>query len=176
MAVIGAGVVGALVAWLAARIPGTETTLVDIEPARAALAERLGVPFASPDDAPSEADIVVEASGSGAALAHALGLAGFEATVLSLGWYGDAKPSLPLGEAFHSRRLRIVSSQVGAVATSRRARWSHARRLAKVMDLLADPALDALISGESRFDDLPDVMPRILGAAGGVLCNRIRYD
>jgi threonine dehydrogenase-like Zn-dependent dehydrogenase len=174
--VLGAGVVGALVAWLAGRLPGTEVTLADVDPSRAALAQRLGLSFAAPEDAPREADIVVEASGSGTALAHGLGLAGFEATVLALGWYGEARPALPLGEAFHSRRLRIVSSQVGAVAAARRARWSHARRLAKVMDLLRDPALDAFFSGECRFDDLADVMPRILRSAAGVLCHRVRYD
>ncbi len=174
--VVGAGVVGALVARLAGRIPGAEVTLVDIEPGRAALARRLGVGFAPPEAAPGEADLVVEASGSAAALARCLELAGFEATVLALGWYGDARPALPLGEAFHSRRLKLVASQVGAVAERRRARWSHARRLAKVMDLLADPVLDALFSGESRFADLPAAMPHILDAGSAVLCHRVRYD
>lgn len=173
--VLGAGVVGCLTAWLAARIPGTRVTLCDVAPHRRAVADALGVAFAAPEDAPGEADVVVEASGHPAALGHALELAGYEATVLCLSWYGTAPVSLPLGEAFHSRRLRLVSSQVGGVAPARRARRSHAERLATALDLLADPALDALISGESAFADLPAVMPRLADPSSDVLCHRIRY-
>lgn len=174
--VLGAGVVGCLVAHLAAGIPGARVVLCDVAPGRRAVAEALGLAFADPEDAPGDADLVVEASGHPAALARALELAGFEATVLCLSWYGDAAVPLPLGEAFHSRRLRLLSSQVGAVSASRRARRSHAERLAAALDLLADPALDALISGESAFAELPDVMPRLLAPDSDVLCHRIRYD
>lgn len=174
--VLGAGVVGCLVAYLAARIPGCRVTLCDITAARRDVAQALGVGFAAPEDAPGDADLVVEASGHPAALARALELAGFEATVLCLSWFGDATVPLPLGEAFHSRRLRLVSSQVGTVSPVRRARRSHADRLATALALLADAALDALVSGESAFADLPQTMRRLTGPGGGdVLCHRIRY-
>ncbi|GAA0603112.1 zinc-binding alcohol dehydrogenase [Caenispirillum bisanense] len=176
--VLGAGVVGCLVARLAAQVPGVRVTLADPAPGRRAVAERLGLSFCPPQEAPGDADLVVEASGNPAALETALALAGTEATVLCLSWYGDAAVTLPLGEAFHSRRLRLLSSQVGAVAPARRPRRSHADRLATALHLLAaDPALDALISGEDAFADLPRVMPRLLApeAAGSVLCHRIRY-
>jgi 2-desacetyl-2-hydroxyethyl bacteriochlorophyllide A dehydrogenase len=174
--VLGAGVVGSLTAWLAHGLPGSEVTLVDADDARAAVAAALGVPFATPDATAGGADLVVEASGAPAALAQALALAGTEATILVLGWYGDARVPLPLGEAFHSRRLRLVGSQVGAVAPAQRPRWSRARRLAKALELLADPVPDALISGESAFVSAPQDLPRVLRAGAGTLCHRIRYD
>src|SRR6185437_5324565 len=142
IAVVGAGVVGCCVAALAARVPGTQVELIDIDPARAALAASLGCRFARPEAATPEADLVIHCSGSAAGLATALRLAGFEATVLELSWYGAGDVAAPLGEAFHSRRLSLRSSQVGAVATAQRARWSHRRRLALALDLLADPVFD----------------------------------
>jgi threonine dehydrogenase-like Zn-dependent dehydrogenase len=175
IAVVGAGVLGALVAWLAGRIPGADVTLVDIAPARADLARALGVRFALPESAPDNCDLVVHASASGAGLATALRLAGLEATVLELSWYGAGEVPVPLGGAFHSRRLRLISSQVGSIAPSHRARWDYRRRLTAALALLADPVLDALIAPAIAFDDLPARLPDILGPAGGVLCQRIDY-
>jgi threonine dehydrogenase-like Zn-dependent dehydrogenase len=175
IAVVGAGVVGALAARLAAKIPGTEVTLVDIDPTRRALAGKLGIGFAPPEAAPENCDLVIHASASAAGLATALRLAGTEATVLELSWYGAGDVPVPLGAAFHSRRLRLISSQVGMVAASHRARWSHPRRRAAALALLDDPALDALLAPAVSFHDLPARLPAILEPAGGVLCQLIRY-
>jgi threonine dehydrogenase-like Zn-dependent dehydrogenase len=175
IAVVGAGTVGALAARLAARLPGAEVTLVDIEPARRELAEQLGLGFALPDAAPEDCDLVIHASASAAGIATALRIAGTEATVLELSWYGAGEIPVPLGAAFHSRRLRLVSSQVGMVAASHRPRWSHRRRAAAAVALLDDPALDALIAPAIAFHDLPARLPAILEPAGGVLCQLIRY-
>src|SRR5664280_1743707 len=136
IAIVGAGVVGSLVAYLCGRLPGAEVTLVDINPARAELAQILGVGFAKPETAKGDCDLVVHASGNAAGLGTALALAGEEATVLELSWYGDAPVAAPLGGAFHSRRLRLVSSQVGRIAPSHRPRWTHGRRLAAALALL----------------------------------------
>lgn len=174
IAVVGAGVVGALAAWLCARLPGAEVTLVDVNPRRADLAVALGCGFATPDRAPVDCDLVIHASGTGAGLGVALEAAGFEATVVEASWYGDRVVELALGTGFHSRRPRLVSSQVGAVAPSRRPRWTHRRRLETALALLADPVLDALISGETAFDDLPARYGAILDDPG-TLCHRIRY-
>jgi len=176
IAVVGAGVVGCCVAALAARVPGTQVELIDIDPARAALAASLGCRFARPEAATPEADLVIHCSGSAAGLATALRLTGFEATVLELSWYGAGDVAAPLGEAFHSRRLSLRSSQVGAVATAQRARWSHRRRLALALDLLADPVFDRLITGDSAFDDLPQAMARLARDPGGALCHLVRYS
>jgi threonine dehydrogenase-like Zn-dependent dehydrogenase len=175
LSVIGAGVVGCLVAGLAARLPGTEVELIDLDPGRASLAARLGTRFAVPDAAALERDLVIHASGSPAGLGLALGLAGFEATILELSWYGDKPVPLPLGEAFHSRRLVLRSSQVGAVAPAQRPRWTHRRRLALALSLLEDPLFDALLTGETPLDGLPRTMARLAAEPGGTLCHRITY-
>ena len=174
--VIGGGTVGCLVAWLAARIPGCEVQLVDLNPARARVAQALGVSFALPADAAREADLVVHASGSPEGLTLGLDLAGVEATVVEMSWFGDRQVSLPLGGAFHSKRLTIRSSQVGQISPVQRPRWDTRRRMAQALSLLSDDTLDVLITGESRFDDLPDVMAQVVDSPGGVLCHRITYE
>jgi len=175
VAVVGGGVVGCLVAWLAGRIPGCRVELVDTSEERAAIASRLGVRFATPDRATPEADLVFHASGAPGGLATALRLAAFEAVVVELSWYGVRAVPAPLGEAFHSRRLTLRSSQVGAVAASQRSRWTHRRRMALALALLADPCLDALITGESPFEALPEVMAGLARGPGPTLCHRIAY-
>jgi Zn-dependent alcohol dehydrogenase len=173
--VIGAGTVGSLVAWIAGRIAGCDVELVDVNPARAAIARVLGVGFALPDAARSGADVVVHASGSPAGLQLALRIAGFEATIVEMSWYGDQVVAAPLGEAFHARRLTLKSSQVGSIAASQRARWDARRRMRLALSMLADPALDALITGESAFDDLPQVMAQLANAPGNAIFHRIKY-
>jgi threonine dehydrogenase-like Zn-dependent dehydrogenase len=174
--VIGGGTVGCLVAWLAARTPGCDVQLVDRNVHRAEVAKALGVSFADAAGAMRDADVVIHASGSPEGLPLALDVAGAEATVVEMSWFGDRQVVLPLGGAFHSRRLRIVSSQVGRVAPDQRARWDTRRRMALALSLLGDASLDVLVTGESRFDELPDVMARLAQAPGDVLCHRIRYN
>ena len=175
IAVVGAGVVGALIAALAARLPGASVELVDIDPRRRDLAPALGCRFAPPAQAAGEVDLVFHASGTAAGLGTALALAGFEATVVELSWYGDQAVAVPLGEAFHAQRLRLISSQVGSVATARRARRSHRDRLSLALELLRDAAFDRLFTGESRFEALPDTMARLAAAPDGALCEVVRY-
>jgi threonine dehydrogenase-like Zn-dependent dehydrogenase len=174
--VVGAGTVGCLVAWLAARIPGCEVQLVDVNPNRAAIARALGVPFADPGTAAGDADVVVHASGNPSGLELALRLAGLEAAVVEMSWFGDRAATLELGGAFHARRLTILSSQVGRVAPAQRARWDSGRRMQLALALLRYPSLDALITGESAFGELPAVMKRLADDPGDTLCHRIRYS
>ncbi|MFE9923410.1 zinc-binding alcohol dehydrogenase [Streptomyces sp. NPDC005774] len=174
IAVVGGGMVGSSVAALLARFPGVRVQLVDADPARAKTAEALGVGFALPADALGGCDLVVHASATEQGLARSLELLSAEGTVIELSWYGDRKVSLPLGEDFHSRRLVIRSSQVGTVSPARPGR-SYADRLALALDLLADPALDALITGESQFAELPALMPRLASGEVPALCHLVRY-
>ena len=175
IAVVGAGIVGCCVARLLAGIPGARVQLVDVNPARAAVAEALGVGFATPEAALGECDMVVHASATEAGLARSLELLAVEGTLLELSWYGDRRVSVPLGEAFHSRRLVVRSSQVGMVAPARRTRRSHGDRLALALRLLADPAFDALIAGECEFAELPAVMPRLATGEPPELLHRVGY-
>ena len=175
VAVVGAGTVGCLVAWLAARIAGSEVELIDVDERKRAAARALGVPFRTPAAARRDADVVVHTSATAAGLAAALELAAFEATVTELSWYGDESPAVPLGGAFHSRRLTLKSSQVGAIAAAQRSRWSHARRMELVMRLLAFAELDTLVTGESPFEELPAVLARLATSPGYTLTHRIVY-
>ncbi len=174
VAVVGAGTVGCLAAWMAKRA-GCEVQLVDIRPARSLIALALGVGFAQPADATPAADVVMHCSGSPQGLDLSCRLAGFESTVVELSWYGTTVVPLPLGEAFHAQRLQLRSSQVGHVAASQRARWSTRRRMQFALSLLTDPALDTLITGESSFAALPAAMAQLAASPGDTLCHRIRY-
>ncbi|MEU5696763.1 zinc-binding alcohol dehydrogenase [Actinosynnema sp. NPDC020468] len=172
IAVVGGGMVGCAVAGVLAGFPGARVQLVDLDPGRAEVARELGVGFASPRDALGGCDLVVHASASEAGLRTALGLLADEGVVVELSWYGDRSVSVPLGGAFHSRRLTVRGSQVGRVARPDR---TYAQRSGLALDLLADPRFDALITGGCRFEELPDVLPRV--ASGGIraLCHRVDY-
>ena len=174
--VVGGGMVGCCVARLAAQIPGTQVTLVDVDPARAHVAAALGVNFALPGDAEGDRDLVVHTSATSAGLQQSLELLAPEGTVLELSWYGQTEVTLSLGGAFHSRRLGIRASQVGVVAPARRGTRTTSDRLALALDLLRDPAFDALITGVSGFAELPEVMARLASGDLPALCQVISYD
>ena len=173
--VVGAGVVGALVGLLCAGIEDAEVTLVDIDPAREKLARAFGLKFAVPNAAPKDCGFVFHASASAAGLATALDMAADEATILELSWYGAGTVAVPFGGAFHSRRLKLISSQVGKVAPSRRASFSHRQRLEAAIKLLADKRIDVLLAPPVLFQDLPAKLPDILKPGSGVLCQLIQY-
>jgi NADPH:quinone reductase-like Zn-dependent oxidoreductase len=175
IAVIGGGAIGALVAFLCGRLPGAEVTLIDIDASRVEIARKLGVAFAEPSAAPADCDVVFHASATASGLATALDCAGDEAAVLDLSWYGDGEVAVPLGAAFHSRRLRLISSQVGQVAPSHRSRWTTRRRLAAAVALLGDNRLDALLAPAITFHNLPKRLPDILIAKSGLPCQLIDY-
>jgi threonine dehydrogenase-like Zn-dependent dehydrogenase len=174
--VVGAGMVGCCVARLLSRFPAIEVTLVDVDSGRAEIASALGVDFALPDDAAGDRDLVVHASATSAGLQRSLELLAPEGTVIDLSWYGDSEVQLSLGGAFHSSRLSIRSSQVGTVSPARSCRRTTADRLALALDLLRDPAFDALVTGQSRFAELPDVMARLAAGSLPALCHTITYD
>jgi threonine dehydrogenase-like Zn-dependent dehydrogenase len=174
--VVGAGMVGCCVARLLARMPAVEVTLVDVDPARADTAQALGVDFALPADAAADRDLVVHTSATSAGLQQSLDLLAPEGTVLDLSWYGDTPVQLSLGGAFHSGRLAVRASQVGMVAPAKRGRRTSAERLALALDLLRDPAFDALLTGSSRFEELPEVMAALSDGSLTALCHTITYD
>ena len=175
VAVVGAGVIGSLTGLLLRQLSSANVTLVDINPARATVASAFGLDFATPEQAPSECELIVHASASSAGLATALNLARDEGTILELSWYGNADISVPLGGAFHSRRLRLVASQVGMIAPSHRQTWTYRQRLEKALSLLADDRLDVLLEAPVAFADLPARLPSILAPGSGILCQRIDY-
>jgi threonine dehydrogenase-like Zn-dependent dehydrogenase len=168
--------VGCCVARLAAGVPGARVTLVDVDDTRAHIAASLGVDFALPEDAVGGQDLVVHASATSAGLQLSLTLLAADCAVVDLSWYGDQPVQLSLGGVFHSRRLAIRASQVGDVAVARRGRRTRAERRALALDLLQDPAFDALLTGTSTFDELPDVMARLSDGRLRALCHTLTYD
>jgi threonine dehydrogenase-like Zn-dependent dehydrogenase len=174
--VVGAGMVGCCVARLLVGIPGVRVTLVDVDATRADVAADLGVDFALPAAATGGRDLVVHASATSAGLQQSLELLVAEGTVVDLSWYGDAETRLSLGGAFHSGRLGIRASQVGTVAPARRGRRTAKERLELALQLLRDPRFDTLLTGESRFEELPDVMARLSDGSLPALCHTISYD
>ena len=173
--VVGAGMVGCCVARLLTTIPGTDVTLVDTNPARATIATDLGVRFALPGDAADGRDLVVHASATSAGLQRSLDLLVPDGTVLDLSWYGDTEVRLSLGGRFHTDRLTIRASQVGVVAAARRTRRTPTERLALALDLLRDPAFDALLTGTSKFEELPQVMADLDSGRLDALCHSLSY-
>jgi threonine dehydrogenase-like Zn-dependent dehydrogenase len=176
VAVVGAGMVGCCVARLLSRFPAVETTLVDVDPGRAEVAAALGVAFAAPGEAAGGCDLVVHASATSAGLQSSLDLLAPEGAVIDVSWYGDGEVALALGGAFHSRRLAIRASQVGTVSPARAARRTPSDRLALALELLRDPAFDALLTGESPFAELPDVMAHLAAGTLPALCHTITYE
>jgi NADPH:quinone reductase-like Zn-dependent oxidoreductase len=173
--VIGAGILGCLIGVLAARLPGTKVTLIDRMPERAGVAQQLGLGFSTPDGAASGAEIIFHTSASEAGLLLALEIAAFEARIIEASWFGDRQVSLPLGASFHSQRLQLIATQVGSVAPAMRARLTHRQRLATALALLDDARLDALITDEVAFEDLPAALPRLLAADAAGIATAIRY-
>ena len=176
VAVVGAGMVGLCVAHLLATVPGVDVTVVDIDATRAETATALGARFALPRHAPRDLDLVIHASGSGAGLQTSLDLLAADSTVTDLSWYGDTPVELSLGGRFHSARLGVQASQVGEVAMARRGRRSRDDRLALALRLLADPAYDALLTGESAFDELPELLGKLASGSIPALCHTIDYS
>ena len=173
--VVGAGMIGCCVARLLTRFPAVDVAVVDVDPAKAEVVTRLGAGFASPAEAKDGRDLVVHASATSSGLQLALDLLAREGTVIDLSWYGDAEVQLSLGGAFHSGRLRIRSSQVGTVSPARSGSRTLVDRRALALDLLRDPAFDALITGVSPFDELPDLMSRLAAGSQSALCHTVSY-
>jgi NADPH:quinone reductase-like Zn-dependent oxidoreductase len=174
--VVGAGMVGCCAARVLSRFPAVQVALVDVDATRADVAAALGVDFALPDDADGSRDLVVHASATSAGLQRSLELLAPEGTVIDLSWYGENEVRLSLGGSFHSRRLSIRASQVGTLSPARSGRRTTADRLALALDLLRDPAFDALLTGQSPFSELPEVMAQLAAGSLPALCHTITYD
>lgn len=176
IAIVGCGLVGLLVAYLCARLPGADVACADVDPQRARIAAAFGARFCDPSALGDDADLVFHASATAPGLAAALAAGALEAKIIELSWYGAGDVAAPLGGGFHSRRLQLIASQVGQVAATRRPRWTHARRIAKALELLRDPRLDDLITDEFAFAEAPAKLPAFLSAGAPGLAAVIDYS
>ena len=119
--------------------------------------------------------MVFHTSANPKGLATALKIAGFEGTVVEVSWFGNREVLVPLGQAFHSGRLKLISSQVGQVSSSRRPRWDYARRMRKAMELLGNPKLDVLLGEEIAFTETPAKLSAVFSGDMTGLAPVIRY-
>jgi NADPH:quinone reductase-like Zn-dependent oxidoreductase len=172
--VLGAGLLGCLIAAFLARFHGPVDVTDKLSEPGAVLSD-FPVNFLSgPPEGPTY-DVVFHSTASAAGLQTALDVLDFEGRVIELSWFGEAPVRLNLGGAFHSRRLSIRCSQVGHVSPARRATTSHRQRLAEALELLAEPRLDRLITGEVAFADLAGEIPRLLAPGAPGIATRISY-
>ena len=176
IAVIGAGAIGLLMALLCRGMIGCEVWVIDVNPAKAALAEKFGLSFALPQTLDGEFDRLIHTSANATGLTLALEHAAPEAMILEISWYGDQAVPLYLGERFHSKRLTLRASQVSTINPQQRPRWDFRRRMQLALELLCDDIFDDLINAEAVFDELPEILRTLAAEPSAVLCQRIRYD
>lgn len=175
--VLGGGVVGLLSAWVLAK-SGCHVTLVDPRRARRECAALLGahaVEIALPS-LETSADVVIEATGDPRALDAAIACAAESARIVVASFYGRRRAPVDLGDAFHFRRLSLISSVVSTIPPHLSSRWSSDRRFDVVQDLLADQKLDALFAPAVPFEQAPNVYA-LLDRAGdeSLPCHVLAY-
>ncbi|HZD71144.1 MAG TPA: zinc-binding alcohol dehydrogenase [Actinomycetes bacterium] len=182
--VVGLGAVGILVAALLARA-GAVVLGSEPEPARRAAADAFGVRALAPEEVPEAvargtggrgADLVIEASGKPQALASSLGLLAHEGTALVCSWYGTKPASLPLGAAFHRRRLAIRSTQVSTLPAALTARWDRGRRAELAWSLCRQLPLPLLATHEFPFEQAADAYARVDRKQDGLIHAALRYQ
>jgi 2-desacetyl-2-hydroxyethyl bacteriochlorophyllide A dehydrogenase len=177
--VLGLGAVGVITALLLQR-SGALVLAADPLAERRELALSLGIAAAAPEDLPSRlptggVPLVLELSGAPTALADALLLLAHEGTALVGSWYGGQEVRLPLGGAFHRRRLTIRSSQVSTIPAALAGRWDVERRRRVVTELLDVLPLSALATTEMPFDEAGQAYEALDRRAPGVLHVALRY-
>jgi 2-desacetyl-2-hydroxyethyl bacteriochlorophyllide A dehydrogenase len=181
--VTGLGVVGALTALLLRRA-GADVLGVDPREDRRKLAIDLGIDAAEPEDARDAvfertdgagADVVVESSGAPAAPGPALGWLRHEGTALVASWYGAAEVPLPLGQAFHRRRLTIRSTQVSSIPARLSTAWDRRRRLLAARDLLTELPLEKLATHTFAFEDAGTAFAALDGEERGLVHATLAY-
>jgi 2-desacetyl-2-hydroxyethyl bacteriochlorophyllide A dehydrogenase len=182
--VVGLGAVGTLAAALLART-GAVVLGSEPEPARRSAAQALGVRAVDPDEVEEAvaaqtggrgADLVVESSGSPRALAAALGLLAHEGTALVCSWYGTKPVPLPLGDAFHRRRLAVASTQVSTLPAALTARWDRSRRAELAWALTRELPLGALATHGFAFEEAAEAYACADRKGDGLIHAALRYQ
>ena len=174
--VFGAGVLGLLTALLLGR-SGQRPVCVEPVAWRRGLADDLGVTAVAPGEVTGEkVPLIIDASGNPEAPAQALGLLAHEGTLLIASWFGSRPVRLPLGGAFHRRRLTIRSTQVSTIPARLSATWTVARRRAEAAALLPGLPLDDLCTHVFPFTDAAAAFRTVDEDAPGLMHAVLDYD
>ncbi|WNJ16800.1 zinc-binding alcohol dehydrogenase [Pontibacter sp. G13] len=159
--VVGFGIIGSLVARLASLFPGTEVYVAETQRKRRMMAEQMGFFLLGDHDSEVEFDCAFHCTGASGGLQTAIDQVGYEGVIVELSWYGTRGIEVNLGGDFHSKRKKIISSQVSNLPADRQGRWGFRRRKETVFELLKDPVFDAHITREIPFEELPDFFQRL---------------
>ena len=174
--VLGAGVLGLLTALLLQR-SGQRPLLAEPQAWRRGLAASLGVPAAAPEElGKQEVSLVIDASGSPDAPASALGMLAHEGTLLVASWFGAKPVVLPLGGAFHRRRLTIRSTQVSTVPARLGATWTRPRRRLEAAELMPELPLSELCTHVFPFTKAADAFRAVDEGTPGLMHAVLRYE
>jgi threonine dehydrogenase-like Zn-dependent dehydrogenase len=174
--VLGAGVLGLLTALLLERA-GWRPLMAEPQAWRRALAGRLGATAVAPEElAGGSVPLVIDASGNPGAPAMALDLLAHEGTLLIASWFGTKPVVLPLGGAFHRRRLVIRSTQVSTIPAALSGTWSRARRRRETVELLAGLPLAELCTHAFAFGNAAEAFRAVDEGIPGLMHAVLDYD
>ena len=174
--VLGAGVLGLLTALLLQRC-GQRPVCAEPQAWRRALATSLGVTAVVPEElVKEEVPLVIDASGNPDAPGMALSMLAHEGTLLVASWFGIKPVVLPLGGAFHRRRLTIRSTQVSTVPARLSARWTPSRRRLEAVELLSELPLAELCTHVFPFGQAAEAFHAVDEGVPGLMHAVLDYD
>src|SRR5262252_2928113 len=174
--VLGAGVLG-LLTGLLLQSAGWRPLIAEPQDWRRAVASSLGVTTAAPAELVNEeVPLVIDASGNPDAPALALDMLAHEGTLLVASWFGTKQVVLPLGGAFHRRRLTIRSTQVSTVPARLSGTWTRARRRRETVELLAELPLAQLCTHVFAFDHAAEAFRAVDEGIPGLMHAVLDYD
>ena len=176
VAIIGAGVVGLLTGFIASKFTSEPIEIIDSDPRKKPIAQALGLQFSLAKELKQHKfDVIFHTSASGTGLQAAINCANFEGRIIEMSWYGNKSVDLSLGGAFHSQRLKLISSQVGHIAKPHRHNVSHMERMAQAISILDDNRLDKLLHPRVSFRELPESIDHIFDTKSDALCAIVEY-
>ena len=173
--ILGAGTVGLLTALLLKR-SGRRPLCAEPQAWRRDLAARLGIAAVTPEEVEKEVPLVIDASGNAQAPARALEILAHEGTLLIASWFGSQPVPMPLGGAFHRRRLTIRSTQVSTIPARMSGTWTIARRRAEAAALLPELPLDELCTHAFPFAAAADAFRAVDENTPGLMHAVLDYD
>ncbi len=144
---------------------------------RRAMASSLGVNTAAPEElVKAEVPLVIDASGNPDAPAMALNMLAHEGTLLVASWFGTKPVVLPLGGAFHRRRLIIRSTQVSTMPARLSGTWTRSRRRREAVALLAELPLAQLCTHVFAFGHAAEAFQAVDQGKPGLMHAVLDYD
>ena len=171
--VIGAGIVGILMAYVLSSTFGIKVTVIDNNASKKKLCKFFNIDFENNINCIKDPDIIFECSGNASVLSDLINNSTLETKICILSWYGKQQSKIKMGENCFSRRLEIIFSQVGNITPIQSKKWDNLSRRALALKLLDNKKLDSLIDKqEIKLKELPNFFKK--GNTNG-LCKVVKY-